>query len=466
MTDLIPVHVGLMGHVDHGKTALARILSTTVSTAGLDKHPQAQRRGMTIDLGFTMFILDNFLVTLVDAPGHADLIQSVVAGANIVDAAILVVAADEGPKVQTGEHLLILQAMGITRLLVAITKIDLVTVKRVEEVEDKMCSIVREISPEHVEFVRVSAQTGVGLDELKSRLRRVLVPRPRDTDATLLLPVDHAFPIKGHGTVVTGTVLAGRFRVGDVVQIMPHHIESRVRAIQTFGSTRTGAQAGDRVGVNLPELDHTLIRRGDYLCTTNSLTSAQNLIVNLRVNPLYSERLTPRMVVNATIGMPTVSAQILPITRVDEKWVLAPDRVQDRTLTVALLLSERVPVRIGWRVLLMRTDLPPTSMRVLGAGEVIETHEEQLLLYTKRVRRGRIVRIREDDVLVEGLAHDRAKAEQLSNTPVQTVDGHIGVLGVPFGTRGVITARFDSTVREGTEVIHQTLKTEVYKFGR
>ena len=120
MDELVPVHVGLMGHIDHGKTALATALSEKVSTAGLDKHPQAQKRGITIDLGFTMFRLDKYLVTLVDAPGHADLIRSVVAGSNIIDAAILVVAADEGPKIQTGEHLVVLQMMGVESLVVAV----------------------------------------------------------------------------------------------------------------------------------------------------------------------------------------------------------------------------------------------------------------------------------------------------------------------------------------------------------
>jgi len=109
----VPVHIGLLGHIDHGKTEVARALSEIVSTAGLDKHPQAQERGISIDLGFTSFHLDGYLVTLVDAPGHAELIRSVVAGANIIDAAILGVAADEGPKIQTGEHIIILQSFAI-----------------------------------------------------------------------------------------------------------------------------------------------------------------------------------------------------------------------------------------------------------------------------------------------------------------------------------------------------------------
>ncbi|MHA2351619.1 MAG: GTP-binding protein, partial [Candidatus Thorarchaeota archaeon] len=163
MDNLVPVHVGLMGHIDHGKTALAKAISEKVSTAGLDKHPQAQQRGITIDLGFTMFVLDKFLVTLVDAPGHADLIRSVVAGSNIIDAAILVVAADEGPMIQTGEHLVVLQSMGVERILVALTKTDLVTPAKLTTVEEKIRTILADTSFTDAEFVRISALTGEGL---------------------------------------------------------------------------------------------------------------------------------------------------------------------------------------------------------------------------------------------------------------------------------------------------------------
>jgi selenocysteine-specific elongation factor len=202
MTNLVPVHVGLMGHIDHGKTALAKSLSEHVSTAGLDKHPQAKARGITIDLGFSMFRLGPYLVTLVDAPGHADLIRSVVASANIIDAAILVVAADEGPKVQTGEHILVLQSMGVSRLVVAITKTDLVDATQLDRVEARMRTVIGESAFERVEFARVSAMTGEGIDRLKEQLLAVVEPSARDVSGPLLIPLDHAFLVKGHGTVV------------------------------------------------------------------------------------------------------------------------------------------------------------------------------------------------------------------------------------------------------------------------
>jgi selenocysteine-specific elongation factor len=286
MDKLVPVHVGLMGHIDHGKTALASALSEKVSTAGLDKHPQAQQRGITIDLGFTMFVLDRFLVTLVDAPGHADLIRSVVAGSNIIDAAILVVAADEGPKIQTGEHLVVLQSMGVERLLVVVTKIDLVTPEKLTSIEDKMRVILTNTQFGNAEFVRVSTLKGIGIDELRAALLRMLTPRVRDTESPLSIPIDHAFPIKGHGTVITGTIQRGSIRLNETVEIAPLDKKSRVRSIQTFGEEREVAYAGDRVGVNVPEIDDTEITRGDYLCTPGSMTRATGFFAKLKVNPL------------------------------------------------------------------------------------------------------------------------------------------------------------------------------------
>ena len=213
MTEQIVVHVGLVGHIDHGKTALAAVLSEGVFTAGLDKHPQARERGITIDLGFTMFRLDKYVVTLVDAPGHADLIRSVVAGASIIDAAILTVAADEGPKVQTGEHLIVLNSVGIDSLVVAITKTDLTDEERINRVEAQTRFIVDDLDFAHVEYVRVSAKKRKGIGELRAALLRVLTPRPRNTGGPFLMPIDHAFSVKGHGTVVTGTVLRGEVSV-------------------------------------------------------------------------------------------------------------------------------------------------------------------------------------------------------------------------------------------------------------
>lgn len=464
MDKLVPVHVGLMGHIDHGKTALAKALSEKVSTAGLDKHPQAQKRGITIDLGFTMFVLENYLVTLVDAPGHADLIQSVVAGANIIDAAILVVAADEGPMVQTGEHLVVLQSMGIEHVVVAVTKTDLVAQGKISAVENQMRSILNDTTFTNAEFVHVSALKNEGVDELRTALLRVLAPRNRDSKASLSIPIDHAFPVKGHGTVITGTIQTGSLSVGEIVELAPLGKTSRTRSIQTFGEERERASAGDRVGVNVPEIDDKDITRGDYLCKPGSMQHSTGFIAHLRVNPLYKGRITKRMTVNIAVGMPAVTGQIVPFRETDGMRVVH-EVVDTQEFDAALPLQKTVALTTGTRVLLVRTDLPPTQMRIIGSGEVVEL-PEKVVLFRPRTRVGRVQRLRERDVLVEGLASSKEVAERLVGSKATSGSGVVGIIRQPFGTRGVVAIEFEDPVRPSETVTYQWLTEEVYTFGR
>ncbi len=464
MDNLVPVHVGLMGHIDHGKTALAKAISEKVSTAGLDKHPQAQQRGITIDLGFTMFVLDKYLVTLVDAPGHADLIRSVVAGSNIIDAAILVVAADEGPMIQTGEHLVVLQSMGVERILVAVTKTDLVTPKKIASVEEKIRAILTDTSFTDTEFVRVSALKGEGIDEFRAALLRVLTPRDRDSESPLSIPIDHAFPVKGHGTVVTGTIQRGSIRLGEEVEIAPLGKTSRVRSIQTFGEEREMASAGDRVGVNVPEIDDTEIARGDYLCTPRSMARTTSFIAQLKTNPLYKGRITKRMTISVSAGMPAVTGQIIPFTVSNEDRVVQ-EIVEVPEFHAALLLQKPIALAKETKVLLLRTDLPPSQMRIIGSGEVVDL-PEKIVLSRPRVRTGKVQRIRDRDVLVEGLASSKEVAEGLVDSDVRTSNEVMGVIRQPFGTRGVVAVEFDGPVKEAENVTYQRLTEEEYNFGQ
>ncbi|MGY5872697.1 MAG: selenocysteine-specific translation elongation factor [Candidatus Thorarchaeota archaeon] len=464
MDSLVPVHIGLMGHIDHGKTELARAISDKVSTAGLDKHPQAKERGITIDLGFTMFVLDKYLVTLVDAPGHADLIRSVVAGANIIDTAIMTVAADEGPKIQTGEHLVVLRSMDIDSLVVAITKSELVDDRRLAEVEDKMKKIVQDAGFVKTEFVRVSAHTGHGIDDLRKALLNVLVPRTRSTKGPILMPIDHAFSVKGHGTVVTGTIFRGSLSTNDSVEISPTGLTSKVRSIQTFGSNRPEASAGDRIGVNIPEIDHTQITRGDYLCSPKTIPISPAVIIRAKINPLYQGRITKKMVINVAIGMPMVTAQIIPFEERNELRVVVDD-IKTGEFSAALVLQRPIAIDERARVLLLRTDLPPTHMRIMGSGSITKL-EDVVLLSKKKVRAGKVQRIREDDVLVEGLASSKGVAESLTGAHVSIVGGAGGIIRSPFGTRGVVSVTFDSDVKEEDEVHYERLVEEEYGFGQ
>jgi len=463
MDNLVPVHIGLMGHIDHGKTALARAISEHVSTAGLDKHPQAQERGITIDLGFTMFILNKYLVTLVDAPGHADLIRSVVAGANIIDSAILTVAADEGPKVQTGEHLVVLQSMDIDSVVIAITKSDLVDDKRLTEVEGMMKKIVGDAGFDKVEYVKVSSQSGDGIDDLRNALLKVIVPRKRITEGPVLMPIDHAFSVKGHGTVVTGTILRGHLSTNDTVELSPAGASSKVRSIQTFGTNRPEVFAGDRVGINTPEIDHAQITRGDYLTSPKSIPIANAMTVRIETNPLYRERVTQNMVISAAIGMPMTTAQIIPFeVRNGGRVVL--DEFRSGVFEAALVLQQPIAIDESAKVLLLRTDLPPDQMRIIGSGDITEILEK-VILNKKKIRQGKVQRIRDDDVLVEGLASSKGVAESIVGSQVTTAGGVVGIIRTPFGTRGVVSVKFDNDVKQDESVHYERLVAEEFSFG-
>lgn len=463
MDSLVPVHIGLMGHIDHGKTALARAISDYVSTAGLDKHPQSKERGITIDLGFTMFVLDKYLVTLVDAPGHADLIRSVVAGANIIDTAILTVAADEGPKVQTGEHLLVLRSLDIDSVVIAITKSELVDDKRLAEVEDMMKKIVEEAGFAKTEYVKVSAHTGVGIDDLRKALLKVIVPRTRIVEGHVLMPIDHAFSVKGHGTVVTGTILRGHLSTNDLVEFAPIGITSKVRSIQTFGSNRLEASAGDRVGVNVPEIDHTQIARGDYLGTPKTIPISDAVLIHTKINPLYQGRITKKMVISVAIGMPMTTAQIIPFEVHNGLRVILDD-VKAREFEAALALQRPIAIDANAIVLLIRTDLPPTQMRIIGSGRISEINEK-IILNKRKIRVGKVQRIRDDDVLVEGLASSKSVAESIVGAQVSSISGAGGIIRSPFGTRGVVSVSFDTDIRKDDEVHYERLVEEEYNFG-
>ncbi len=463
MSHTCPVHIGLVGHIDHGKTELARALSEHVSTAGLDRHPQARERGITIDLGFTMFRLGEFMVTLVDAPGHADLIRSVVAGASIMDAALVVVAADEGPKVQTGEHIVVLRAMGVSDVVVVVTKTDLATPERVEEVVRQMRAIVRDAGWDDAPVVRVCALTGEGVDDLRQVLLQHIRPRPRDTGAPLLMPIDHAFPVRGHGTVVTGTILGGRLTRGSEVELMPQGVRVRVRGIQTFGQERHSAVAGDRVGVNVPDVDHRLVHRGRYLSGPGLLRRVSGVVVHLQMEPLYRGCVTRGMTLSATIGMPTVSCEIVPFITEAGAHVRV-EQVTEGGFGAVLLLRRQLAATPGMRVLLMRPDLPPTAMRIVAWGEVTDLPQSVTLVRRRRLT-GRVLRVRASDVLVEGLFSRREAAQRAVGDRVVTESGVSGTLLSAFGTRGVVAVSFAGEVSRGEPVLLEQSVEEVVQLG-
>ena len=268
---IVNTSVGVMGHVDAGKTALCRALSQVLSTAALDKHPEAKARGITIDLGFSSFMLPtlakhkpSFAVrcTLVDCPGHASLIKTVVGGAQIIDAILLVIDVAKGIQVQTAECLVLAEIL-TSHLIVALNKCDNVSAENIEKTIKKLRKTFAETKfGFDVPIIPVSAITPGSADSLVTSLGDLLFnvaskrlnARPELRDSEFVFAFDHCFPIKGQGTVFTGTVIHGKLRSGNEVTIPSSGDAKRVKSIQSFHESLKVCYSGDRCGLCLPEV--------------------------------------------------------------------------------------------------------------------------------------------------------------------------------------------------------------------
>ncbi len=460
----IPIHVGLFGHIDHGKTAIARLLSEKISTAGLDKHPQAQERGISIDLGFTAFNLDPYQITLVDAPGHADLIRSVVAGANIIDVAILVVSADEGPKPQTGEHILILDSFNITKALIIINKIDLVEESSINAVERSIKALLKGTILENSPIARVSAKTGEGAESIKEALLDLLNKPVRRVEGPFKMPIDHAFHIKGAGTVITGTVHRGTISIGEVAEIMPLEIQGKVKSIQTFGESLRSAVAGDRVGIAIPGVQARVIHRGSYLCSPGSLSSTDTILARLKVNKFFKFKLVPRMNVHLTIGTPTVAGVIYPFQKEDDYNVILDQVSSNQEFFAYVTLNSAIVSEPDDPILISRLDLPPTKLRIAASGKVIDENPGDFSLFRLSTKEGNIrIQSHKEEIIIDSLAHSQFGANKLIGKHVETVSGRSGRIISAFGGKGAVIAKFSE--RPEDDKIVYLKKYKRYKLG-
>jgi len=273
--------IGTAGHIDHGKTSLVKAL-TGVDT---DRLPEEKRRGITIDLGFASWITDEYQIGFIDVPGHERFVKNMLAGVGGIDSALLVVAADESIKPQTREHFAICKLLGIPTGVVAITKRDLVDRDIVELVRLEIDELVAGSFLAGKPIVPVSSMTGEGLDDLRKALLES-VAGVGDRDATtrvFRLPIDRVFTMKGFGSVITGTSYSGQLKVESEVELLPGGRRSRARAIQVHGDPREQASAGERTSVNLPDISHDQIARGQQIVMPGTLRASSVITAQLEL---------------------------------------------------------------------------------------------------------------------------------------------------------------------------------------
>lgn len=254
--------IGTAGHVDHGKTTLIRALTGIDA----DRLPEEKKRGMTIDIGFAFIELPAAgRVSIVDVPGHEKFLSNMLVGAAGIDVALLCVAADESVMPQTREHLAILELLPVESLVVALTRSDLADEETREIAKLEVTEMVAETRFGEAPIVEVSAVTGAGLDELKRQLDdRLAVPR-QAASGPWYLPVDRVFTVKGHGTIVTGTMAQGRVQTGAEAEIQPGGLKTRIRAIHSHEVELTESERGRRTALNLGGIRAEDVHRGQIV---------------------------------------------------------------------------------------------------------------------------------------------------------------------------------------------------------
>jgi selenocysteine-specific elongation factor len=350
--------IGTAGHIDHGKSTLVKALT------GIDPDRLAEEkeRGMTIDLGFAWLKLPSGReVSIVDVPGHEGFIKNMLAGVGGIDAALLVIAADEGIMPQTREHLAILDLLRVRRGVVALTKADLVDEEWLELVREEVAEQLKPTTLAGAEIIPVSAYTGRGLPALVAQLERIFdESQERQSIARPRLPIDRVFTMTGFGTVVTGTLLDGSFKAGQEVEVLPQGLKTRIRSLQTHRHQVEVATPGSRVAMNLANVSRTELERGNVVTLPGQLQ--RTMLIDARIQ-LLADAARP-LEHNTLVDFYSGSQEVPAKVRLLDVEELKPGQ----SAWAQLRLSRPAVVARRDRFILR---IPSPSMTI-GGGEVID----------------------------------------------------------------------------------------------
>ena len=301
--------IGTAGHIDHGKSSLVKALTGTDP----DTLPEEKQRGITIELGFVFMDTPGAgrQVVFIDVPGHEKLVKTMVAGASSIDAALFIVAADEGVMPQTVEHRDILHLLDVPAGIIALTKKDMVDAARLDEAVREVRAFAQGTFLEHAPIMPVSAVTGEGVAELRAALE-ALGPRARArTDTGVFrMPVDRVFMLKGFGTIVAGTVLSGTIKAGDRVELFPERMATRVRGVQVHRAKAEESGIGRRTALNLPDVKKEELYRGQVVAAPGSLVPTSRLDARLQLLRTCAGPLKHRTRVRLHLGTAEIMCRV------------------------------------------------------------------------------------------------------------------------------------------------------------
>ena len=400
--------LGTAGHIDHGKTSLIKAVTGT----NTDRLKEEQLRGITIELGFASLDLPSGRhLGIVDVPGHEKFVKNMVAGATGIDMVAMVIAADEGVMPQTREHMEICSLLGVEYGLVALTKIDMIDMEWLELVEEDIREFVAGTFLEDKAIVPVSSSSGEGIDAFVSALDDLSGRIPERSSSNLFrLPVDRVFTMKGFGTVITGSLMSGKVKIGDNVMIYPSGIPSKVRGIQVHGESVEEAHSGMRTAINFQGLEKASIERGQVLSTANALLPSYMVDVSLHYLKSNKKKIKNRSRVRFHTGTSEIMGNLI---------LLAQEDLRPGEDTVAQIrLDEPVAVVRDDRFVL-RSYSP---VRTIGGGQVLNPIPEKHKRFRPEVIEG-----------LQGL---------ITHDPEEIIAYHVlaaGVRGVSFSALMIMT---------------------------
>ncbi|XP_019932573.3 selenocysteine-specific elongation factor [Aedes albopictus] len=488
---MLNLNVGILGHVDSGKTTLAKALSGIASTAAFDKNPQSQQRGITLDLGFSALQLplpahlkgkddqnggDLLQYTFVDCPGHASLIRTIIGGAQIIDMMILVVDIGKGIQTQTAECLVIGE-LTCRRMIVALNKIDTVEESKRAKAVEKMSKGL-EMALAKTRFVgspivAISAAGGTNLERFVEMLVQYSVVPKRNYDGPFLFAVDHCFAIKGQGTVCTGTVLQGSVKLNEDVEIPKLKLVRKIKSMQMFKQSQQVARQGDRVGICITQFDPKLLERG-LLCKVGYVTDIYAAVFRLNTIKYYKGSLKHKSKFHITCGYETVMSTLTlfkgssPEFTASEQYEfleeLDQDTIESNPHVFALLEFEKPIQAIPNAMVIgskLDTDIHSNTCRLAFYGHLTHTCPDKdyhstflptLQIFKQKQKTGTIQRVvNETELIAAGLF----KKEGNNRTAfvglrIELSTGETGRIEDTFGASSKVRLRFMEPLRGAT----------------
>ena len=354
------VILGTAGHIDHGKTTLIK----TLTGVDLDRLKEEKERGITIQLGFTSFLLPGGQrLGIVDVPGHEKFIRNMVAGVGGIDIVLFTIAADEGIMPQTREHLDICKILKIRRGIIALTKTDLVDEEWLQLVQEEIRAFGKGSFLEQAPIIPLSSVTGEGISSLiavMEQMSREIEERP--SAGIFRLPIDRVFSMKGFGTVATGTLISGSVSVGDSVEILPGRFEAKVRGIQVHNQQVSQATAGLRTAINLQGVEKEAVQKGSMMVHPRTLQPTARIDVRLEHLPSSSKPLKNRSTARFHSGTSEVFCKVI---------LLDKDELSPGSSSLAQIILEAPVVVLPHDRFVMRSYSP---LYTIGGGEVLDSH--------------------------------------------------------------------------------------------